>query len=243
LISLSYADISSAEQPSDVFELLNTNSGEYGAACSLDFSKPPHYYDTFALRDSKGNEAIMQTWPYFGSAVSRHAIKHMAPVPVTSCWNGMGMDHSFLYVIGFNFYLVAMPAKPFLASPPLRFRGIPDSLATLHLEGSECCLIHVDNPLSVEKGVYLNPLVRVGYNGPAYAAVHPMMNWLSTWGILQGLWVNRFHRLYDTSWLKVEGIRKRVDGWRRLDSKNHEDGHICIINEMQVLHRYGWIHV
>ncbi|KAJ5794618.1 CAZyme family GT69 [Penicillium paradoxum] len=77
--------------PSDVFELLDTNHGEYGAACSLDFSKPPDYYDTFALRDIQGHEPIMQTWPYFSSAVSRHAMKNMAPVPVTSCWNGMGM--------------------------------------------------------------------------------------------------------------------------------------------------------
>jgi hypothetical protein len=232
-----------AEQPSDVYELLDTNKGEYGAACSMDFSKPPNYYDTFALRDSQGHEAIMQTWPYFGSAVSRHAMKYLSPVPVTSCWNGMGTIPSSLHTIMTNPLPVAMPAGPFLANPPLRFRGIPDSLAKLHLEGSECCLIHADNPLSVEKGVYLNPLVRVGYNGAAYAAVHPIINWVSAWRILQGLWVNRLSRLYDTSWLKGEATRKLVDSWRDLDSRNQEDGHICIINEMQVLHRYGWIHV
>ncbi|KAJ5343284.1 CAZyme family GT69 [Penicillium brevicompactum] len=213
--------------PSDVIELLDTNKGQYGAACSLDFSKPPHYYDTFALRDSKGHEAIMQSWPYFGSKRSRDAMKHMKPVPVTSCWNGM----------------VAMPAKPFLSSPPLRFRGIPDSLAQLHLEGSECCLIHADNPLSIQKGVYLNPLVRVGYNGAAYAAVHPTMNWVSAWRILQGIWTNRLRRLSDISWLKGEMIRGQIDRWRALDPRNQEDGQICIINEMQILHRYGWIHV
>ncbi|CAG7964712.1 unnamed protein product [Penicillium salamii] len=212
--------------PSDVFELLDTNEGDYGAACSLDFSKPPHYYDTFALRDSIGHEAIMHTWPYFSSRVSRSAMKRISPVPVTSCWNGM----------------VAMPAKPFLDHPPLRFRGIPDSLAQLHLEGSECCLIHVDNPLS-EKGVYLNPLVRVGYNGAAYAAVHPIMSWLSAWRIVQGTWTNRVRRLGDTAWLKGEMIRRRIDRWAALDAKHQEDGQICIIDEMQILHRYGWIHV
>lgn len=136
-----------------------------------------------------------------------------------------------------------MPAKPFLSSPPLRFRGIPDSLAQLHLEGSECCLIHADNPLSIQKGVYLNPLVRVGYNGAAYAAVHPTTNWISAWGILQGIWTNRLRRLSDISWLKGEMIRGQIDRWRALDPRNQEDGQICIINEMQILHRYGWIHV
>ncbi|KAJ6185974.1 hypothetical protein N7519_007275 [Penicillium mononematosum] len=144
--------------PNDVLKLLDTNGGEYAAACSLDFSKPPHYYDTFALRDSKGHESIMQTWPYFGSAESRHAMKKMSPVPVASCWNGM----------------VAMPASPFIASSPLRFRGIPDSLAEYHLEGSECCLIHTDNPLSVEKGVYLNPLRR-HHKGIGVCSVGPPM--------------------------------------------------------------------
>lgn len=54
------------------------------------------FYDTFALRDSKGNEPIMQTWPYFGSKLSRKAMKQMSPVPVMSCWNGMGMITTFL---------------------------------------------------------------------------------------------------------------------------------------------------
>ncbi|OQE40208.1 hypothetical protein PENCOP_c006G02722 [Penicillium coprophilum] len=213
--------------PNDVLRLLDTNDGEYGAACSLDFSKPPSFYDTFALRDSNGHEPIMQTWPYFTSAASRQGMRDMSPVPVASCWNGM----------------VAMPASPFIAKSPLRFRGIPDSLASYHLEGSECCLIHIDNPLSVEKGVYLNPLVRVGYSGAANAAIHPMMNWLSTGRILHGLWVNRLRRLGISSWLKEKVVRIRLDRWRALSAGNEEYGEICIINEMQILHRYGWAHV
>ncbi|KAG0156047.1 hypothetical protein PDIDSM_3223 [Penicillium digitatum] len=213
--------------PNDILKLLNTNGGEYGAACSLDFSKPPNYYDTFALRDDKGHEPIMQTWPYFSSTKSRHAMKNLSPVPVASCWNGM----------------VAMPASPFIASSPLRFRGIPDSLAEYHLEGSECCLIHTDNPLSLEKGVYLNPLVRVGYSGAAFAAVHPVMDWLSAKRVLQGLWVNRLRRLGITSWLKEAVVRRRLDSWRALSIEREERGELCIINEMQVLHRYGWAHV
>lgn len=74
----------------DVLRLLDTNGGNYAAACSLDFSNPPYFYDTFALRDSSGYETVMQTWPYFRSFASRYAAERFLPVPVTSCWNGMG---------------------------------------------------------------------------------------------------------------------------------------------------------
>ena len=76
--------------PKDVLRLLDTNGGHYAAACSMDFAKPPEFYDTFALRDSRGHEAVMQTWPYFRSYVSRYAVERFLPVPVASCWNGMG---------------------------------------------------------------------------------------------------------------------------------------------------------
>ncbi|BAE60536.1 unnamed protein product [Aspergillus oryzae RIB40] len=126
---------------SDVQRLLSTKGGNYAATCSLDFSKPPDFYDTFALRDAEGHDMLMQSWPYFRSRASRQAMKASQPVPVSSCWNGV----------------VAMDAAPFYQHPPLKFRGISDSLAKSHLEGSECCLIHADNPLSREKGVWLNP--------------------------------------------------------------------------------------
>lgn len=89
-----------SSQTNDVLTLLSTKNGHYAAACSLDFSKPPHYYDTFALRDSEGHEAVMQSWPYFRARGSRHAMKSGSPVPVESCWNGMGRFHlhSFLKV-------------------------------------------------------------------------------------------------------------------------------------------------
>lgn len=79
-------------QTDDVLTLMDTNNGEYAAACSLDFSKPPLYYDTFALRDSAGRGHAMQTWPYFGGRRSRNAlVNHMDAVLVKSCWNGIGM--------------------------------------------------------------------------------------------------------------------------------------------------------
>lgn len=57
----------------------------------MEFSKSPCYYDTFALRDIEGHETVMQKWPYFRAAASRKALLSMDPVPVKSCWNGMGM--------------------------------------------------------------------------------------------------------------------------------------------------------
>lgn len=78
-------------QTDDIVTLMDTNDGAYGAACSLDFSKPPLYYDTFALRDAEGSAHIMQTWPYFKARGSRSPlVNNQDAVPVTSCWNGIG---------------------------------------------------------------------------------------------------------------------------------------------------------
>ncbi|KAF7716445.1 Alpha-1,3-mannosyltransferase [Penicillium ucsense] len=211
----------------DVLELLDTNHGDYAAACSLDFQKPPFYYDTFALRDSHGHEAVTPTWPFFRDASSRRAMKQLQPVPVKSCWNGM----------------VAMAAAPFLASPPLRFRGIPDSLASYHLEASECCLIHADNPLSKDHGIYLNPRVRVGYTTAAYVAVNPTLNWLTPRSVLQGLWWNRIRRWTTFSYFKESAIRKKIAQWARWSPDRREVGEFCVVDEMQILDVRGWYHV
>lgn len=214
-------------QPEDVLRLLNTNDGDYAAACSLDFSKPPYFYDTFALRDSQGHEAVMQTWPYFRSYASRYATEHFLPVPVSSCWNGM----------------VSMPATPFLSNNPIRFRGISDSLGEHHLEGSECCLIHADNPLSTTNGVFLNPVVRVGYNGTAFDAIHSQYEELSLLDIWKGVWRNRILRWLTTPVFKEWVVRTRVQNWRQTHNSEEEPGRFCLINEMQVIHEKGWRHV
>lgn len=78
--------------------LLATHQGNYAAACALDFSKPPLYYDTFALRDFDGHETASQIWPYFRARSSRLALQHGQPVPVRSCWNGIGkVDSIFTF--------------------------------------------------------------------------------------------------------------------------------------------------
>ncbi|KAH8693137.1 cryptococcal mannosyltransferase 1-domain-containing protein [Talaromyces proteolyticus] len=216
----------------DFFTLLDTNQGSYAAACALDFSKPPAFYDTFALRDSEGHEAMMQTWPYFRADESRHALERGDIVPVKSCWNSM----------------VIMDATPFYDTvSPLRFRGISDSLAMQHLEGSECCLIHADNPLSGKKGVWLNPNVRVAYNGKAYDTVHPAneREWITSWQKLIGRWESRIRRWVTSDVVKFRTVFHRLRNWQKEKpgEKRVEAGDFCLIDEMHIIVSIGWAHV
>jgi hypothetical protein len=146
---------------------------------------------------------------------------------------------------------VVMDASPFYNSvtQPLRFRGIPDSLAEYHLEGSECCLIHTDNPLSASKGVWLNPSVRVGYNAQAYNAVHLKSNransWVGTASVLHGSWENRILRWLTTTLFEETTVRNRIQKWRMsaIHESREETGAACLVNEMQILVSNGWAHV
>ncbi|KAK3903258.1 glycosyltransferase [Staphylotrichum tortipilum] len=213
----------------DILALLQTNHGHYAAACSLDFSRPPLFYDTFALRDVRGHEHVSQKWPYFRASKSRHAMVNAKPVPVASCWNG----------------IVVMPANSFTGIRGLQFRGLADSLAASHLEASECCLIHADNPSSRTRGVFVNPAVRVGYTRPAYDAVHPPEggSWLSVGEIYVGLWRNRVMRWMTTPWFEEREVRGRVDRWERQAEGRDERGGFCAVDEMQIVVHNGWKHL
>lgn len=137
-----------------------------------------------------------------------------------------------------------MDSAPFYDYPTrLRFRGIPDTLAMHHLEGSECCLVHADNPLSKSKGVWINPNVRVGYNPEAYDRVNPPHLWLTTYEIFTGMWENRIRRWISTQWFKSIVVHRRVKRWQRQEEGRQEPGEFCLINEMQVLVHNGWAHV
>ncbi|EME86352.1 glycosyltransferase family 69 protein, partial [Pseudocercospora fijiensis CIRAD86] len=182
----------------DVRRLLNTRAGNYAAACSLDFAKPPAFYDTFALRDVEGYNKLMKTWPYFRSQKSRREVKASRPVPVKSCWNG----------------IVAMDSEAFYGRS-LQFRGVDDSLAEYHIEGSECCLIHADNPFSWKKGVWVNPIVRVGYSGEAYEAMHN--SGVSTFRVIYGSWMNRIWR-----WTSAGMIVMAIEAASQLADPNEE---------------------
>jgi len=225
-------------QTSDFLTLLNTNDGSYAAACSMDFKVYPYYYDTFALRDDRGDKAVSHHWPWFLSPASRAAAQRNRPVRVASCWNGM----------------VLFDSAPFYAAPPLQFRGIDDSLADLHLEGSECCLVHADNEaLAAEKGVWLNPNVRVGYSAPVYRRVRNA----SGGGLFPGgratavraAWANRWARWTGAVQLSLERatVRQRLRAWRAATPEGElsrtEIGEFCLINEMQIMWENGWRHL
>lgn len=141
-----------------------------------------------------------------------------------------------------DFVLVAMPAEPFLGEHGLRFRGTNDSLAEQHLEGSECCLIHADNPLSATKGIFLNPIVQVGYNMPAYNAIHSSDAVMSPLRMYARVWQNRVLRWFTTSWLKEQVVHSRVTKWTA-KTQETEPGEYCLVNEMQVIFERGWKHV
>ncbi len=214
----------------DLTTLLGTNEGDYAAACSLDFAKAPALYDTFALRDSEGHEAVMPTWPYFRSHKSRTALKARKPVLVRGCWNGM----------------VAMPTEPFYGGyHPLRFRGIPDSLAELYLEGSECCLIHYDNPLTRKLGVWVNPNVLVGYNKAAYDTMKDHDTPDSIFVYLISIWANRLRRWFTSDTIKRFVVKSRIARGKKADrvKSRSEESLDCLINEMQVLVHNGWKHL
>jgi hypothetical protein len=66
-----------------------------------------------------------------------------------------------------------LKARTTTAQSSLQFRGIADSLANYHVEGSECCLIHTDNPLRDTRGIWMNPNVRVTFNESTYPLVNP----------------------------------------------------------------------
>ena len=136
-----------------------------------------------------------------------------------------------------------MPAASFLGDEAIYFRGIDDTLAAQHLEGSECCLIHTDHPASATRGLYLNPNVRVGYNRHAYEQVHSDGSWLTYKEIFFGLWKNRLVRWFTTPWFKEWRVWTLERAWEKQHPGRKEDGMICLINEMQVLVENGWAHV
>ncbi|KAG9245556.1 glycosyltransferase family 69 protein [Calycina marina] len=224
----------------DVLTLLQTNHGSYSAACSLDFqNSATDYYDTFALRDSNGHKTATHFFPFFHNSASLEAMRANTAIPVKSCWNGM----------------TVFDAAPFYGANGLRFRGVEDSLAAMHVEGSECCLIHADNPLRDTYGVFANPSVRVSYNISTYEILNPSQGeriWPHTWDMVTGVWANRRARWFQWFVLHTEGavIRRRLKKWENGGKKSEggvairkENGVECLVNELQVLYYNGWQHV
>jgi len=206
----------------DALALLATRAGAYAAACALDFRFAGEFYDTFALRDADGRPAASQRWPFFGAGRSRRALGvGDSVVPVRACWNGM----------------VAFDAAPFVrASLPLRFRAIDDALADAHVEASECCLVHYDNPLSREpgKGVWVNTDVRVAYSVQAYEASRV---WPTVRERAYGWAASLVAGLLGLPWRNAK-VARRLRSWGGVEA-----GADCLIDEMQVLRGNGWKHL
>lgn len=222
-------------RPSDVLTLLATNQGSFTSACALDFHYPPDYYDTFVLRDSKGDGTVMKSFPYFRSEDSRNAMLAGRATKVQSCWNGM----------------IVLDTAPFYDG--LRFRALPDSLASKHLEASECCLIHTDMMAmmgSAARGIYVNPSVRVGYTVNAYNLTHsgPDQNFVTGTQYVTGVWLNRIKRkILGRVTKATQDVGRKMERWRKEGSSSlesrEESGEMCIIDEQHILIWNGWKHV
>lgn len=149
--------------------------------------------------------------------------------------------------------MVLFDAAPFYGNAPLRFRAIPDSLADLHLEGSECCLIHADNPLSTQKdmGVWLNPNVRVGYSAATYDAVQGKQGetFPGPFTTVAGAWMLRWTRWRTPvqQYLERVSVLERVKKWQDATPRGKmlrkEPGVNCLVNEKQIMWMNGWRHL
>lgn len=105
--------------------------------------------------------------------------------------------------------------------------------------------------MSVKKGVWLNPNVRVSYNPEADAVVNPKNGvWPSPRERVLGIWANRWARwsgfLQRLSEQYV--VDSRLRAWKKEVKREghaepHEPGPYCLINEMQILIENGWAHV
>lgn len=134
---------------------------------------------------------------------------------------------------------VAFNAEPFQSNEnPLRFRSIPDSLAEYHVEASECCLIHYDNPLSETIGVWINPAVRVGYSPAAHIAVSSG-EWPTKHELRWGNWKSKW-----TWWIRDPGPLLKVSlrrwQWRRRYPDFKEPGLACVEDLAMVVTGDGW---
>lgn len=127
----------------DVVKLLDTNGGDFDAACGLDFFG--RFYDVFATREIDGRWVGSGDYPYFVDETSQKLLRQGQPVPVYSCWNGM----------------VVFAAEPFIKHH-LQFRAILPKEPEPPVEASECCLIFTDlRQVHKDARVFINPKVKV----------------------------------------------------------------------------------
>lgn len=206
----------------DVVDLLNTRGGNYAAACALSFGDYPRLNYSTSLRDDQGHSPTSSRWPWFRSSSSRSAVHHSEPIPLDSCWGG----------------LTVLDSAPFYGESPLEFRALDDRLAGSHIEASETCLLHADNPVS-PKRVWMNPLVRVASSVRNYSTLKAAFPSWST--AVTGSWVNRLSRVTSQFSLgSAQGdIRSRVQEWSHKVPKGnperYEPGVSCLRDDVQIV--------
>ena len=142
--------------------------------------------------------------------------------------------------------VVASDAAPFQRlQNPLRFRGISDSLAQYHVEASECCTIHYDNPLSPKLGVWINPAVRVAYSSAAYNAVvaspgkRHNSQWPTAFELRWGYWSSKW-----IWWLRDPASPAKtwhlIRQWHQDHAHTVEPALPCVSDLAMVLTSKGW---
>ncbi|RDW59487.1 hypothetical protein BP6252_12574 [Coleophoma cylindrospora] len=187
--------------PEDATRLLwgtNLNSegrSEYKAVCAADFVTSWKYYDTYGTRDLEGYSIGVPIFPWFaneGEAASRNdVLAGKDAVRVKSCWGGMvSFDAKYFTEGGMNMStLETTAATPAL---PLRFRSEPEPF----WDASECCLIHADiialpDATKVSSaddvGIYMNPFVRVAYDGAAFSQIGMVKRFERLFALLQAI--------------------------------------------------------
>ncbi|RKP20245.1 hypothetical protein ROZALSC1DRAFT_5427, partial [Rozella allomycis CSF55] len=67
----------------DLLELIMTRNGNYDAVCPMDYYWT--FYDQFATRDSDGNPASSEFFPYFSSPDTVREFRQFNPAPVYAC--------------------------------------------------------------------------------------------------------------------------------------------------------------
>ncbi|KAI8381191.1 cryptococcal mannosyltransferase 1-domain-containing protein [Radiomyces spectabilis] len=143
----------------DVITLLDTNQGNYDAACGMDFFG--EFYDLFATRDIHGHWLGSGNYPYFVDKTSQQLLRNNRPIPVYSCWNGMAV----------------FDAKPFVEHR-VAFRALLPEEPDPPLEASECCLIFKDlRDVKPDLRVLINPSVKVAYDRFHYWYSRHILSW------------------------------------------------------------------
>lgn len=255
-----------AFRPLDAAQLLfSTNvdaagRAQYLSACALDWKHPYLFYDVYAQRDAEGFSNGLPLYPIFsaaGSGLSRaDMLAQTDAVRVKSCWGGMvamqaalvqntntSLPRPDFQAVGSH---VIDPDRPTSVAAPVRFRHEPE----IFLDACECCLFLADVSQAArtagmppaERGVFVNPYVRVAYDWDALKTVPVVQRWERLFAVVQAVltWfaslpTHNPHRLVQEGDAFLEEVwDSSAKGWR-LATRTGRSGMFCAVREMQLL--------